>query len=76
MFTEPEGTKVFETDFLAADLTNADEVKMDVQKGSGAKDTYEPLSSTNPPISVSAPKALSFNMDSRYLFPNKTPSFS
>ena len=58
MFREPEGTKVVETDCLAAAPTNADEVKMDVQKGSGAKDTSGPLSIVNPPSSVAARKQL------------------
>ena len=59
MFREPEGTKVFETDHLAVAPTNDDEVKMDVQNVSGAKDTSMPLASANPPISVAAPKPLS-----------------
>ena len=50
MFREPEGNKVFDTDHLAASPTDADEVKMDVQEGSGAKDTSRFLSSANPPI--------------------------
>ena len=50
MFREPEGKKVFETDCLAADTTDADEVKMDFQKYSGSKDTYGTFSSVNPPI--------------------------
>ena len=49
MFREPEGWKVAETDGLEAPLTNADEANMDLQKGSGAKDTSGPLSSVNPP---------------------------
>ena len=53
MFREPEGKKIVETYFLAAPLTNADEAKMDVQKGYGAKDTSGPFFSVNPPISVS-----------------------
>ena len=76
MFREPEGTKVLETDFSAAAPTDAYEVNMDVQKGSGAKDTSGPLSSANPPISVAAPKPLSSNMDSRYVLPTKIPSFA
>ena len=43
MFREPEGGKVFETDNLEADLTNDDEVKMDIQKGCGARDNSGPL---------------------------------
>ena len=76
MFRELEGKKVFETDHLAADLKNADEAKIDVQKGSDAKDTSGPLSSANLPISVVAPKLLSSNMDPRYVFPIKTPYFA
>ena len=68
--------KVVETDFLAAAPTDADEVKMGVQNNSGAKDTSGPLSSVNPPISVSAPKPLSSNMESRYVFTTKIPSFA
>ena len=36
MFREPEGAKLVEVDHLAAALTNDYEVKMVVQKGSGA----------------------------------------
>ena len=43
MFRELDGTKVFETDHLAAALTNADEMNTDVQKGSSTKDTSGPL---------------------------------
>ena len=75
MFKEPEGKKVFETDHLSAAPKNADEVKMDVQKGSGDQDTSGTLSNANPPISVAAPKPLSSNMDSRSVFTTKTPSF-
>ena len=57
-FRETEGKKIFETDHLAYAQTNANEVIMDVQKGSGTKDNYGPLSSVNPPISVAAPKPL------------------
>ena len=32
MFREPEGEKVFETDILKANPTNADEVNMNVQR--------------------------------------------
>ena len=56
MFREPEGKRVFETDNLAAAPTNADEVKIYIQKCYGAKDISGPLSSANPPISVEAPK--------------------
>ena len=45
MFREPEGKKIFETDSLSAAPTYADEVKINFQKGYGAKDTCEPLSS-------------------------------
>ena len=60
MFREPEETKVVETDRLEASLTNADEVNMDVQNVSGTKDTCGHLFSANPPISVPAPKTLSY----------------
>ena len=74
MFREPEGKKVFETDRLAAAPTDAYEGNMDVPKGYGAKDTYWPFSSANPPISVAAPKLLSSDMDSSYmLFQPKHP---
>ena len=63
-------------DHFAAAPANDDEVKMDVQKGSGFKDTSGPLSSVNPTISVAAPKPLSSYMDSRYVFPKKIPSFA
>ena len=76
MFRETEGTKLFDTDHLAAAPTDADEMKMDAQKGYGVKDTYGPFSSVNPPISVAAPKPLSSNMDSRYVLPTKLPSFA
>ena len=49
---------------------------MDVQDGSGDKDTSGTLSSANPPISVAAPKPLSSNMESRSVFLTKIPSFS
>ena len=75
MFMEPEETKVFETDCLAAAPNNSDEVKMDVKKGYGAKDTPGPLSSVNLPISVAAPNTLSSNIDSRYVFQPKHPPF-
>ena len=52
--------------FLASAPTNADEVKMDLQKGYGDKDTSETFYGENPPISVAASKPLSSNMDSRY----------
>ena len=76
MFREPEGTKLFETDLLAAAPTNSDEVKMDVKNGYSAKDNSGPLFSVNSPISVAAPKTLSSNMDSGYVLPRKTPSFA
>ena len=76
MFREPEGKKLFETDSLAAATTDADDVKMDVQKGSDAKDTSGTLSSANPTISVEAPKPLSYNMESRYFLPTKKNSFA
>ena len=76
MFREPEGKKMFETDNLAADPTDADEVNMDIQKGYGTKYTSGTLSSVNPPISVAAPKLPSSNMDSRYVLPTKIPSFA
>ena len=47
---EPEEKKVFDTDRLAATPTNVDEVKMDIQKVYGAKDTSGPLSRANTPI--------------------------
>ena len=75
MFREPEGTKLFETDNLAAASTNADEVKMYIKKGSGSKDIYGHFPIKNPPISVAAPKPLSSNMDSRSVFTTKIPSF-
>ena len=56
--------------------TDADDVNMDVQKGSSSKETSGPFSSANPPISVAAPKPLSSNMDSIYVLPTKTPSFA
>ena len=76
MFREPEGGKFFDTDFLVAASTDADEVKMVVPKGYSIKDNSEPLSSVNPPISVAAPKPLSSNMDSGSVLPTKIPSFA
>ena len=76
MFREPEGKKMFETDNLAADTTDADEMNMDIQKGYGTKDTSGTLSSVNPPISVAAPKPFSSKMNSRYFFPIKMSSFA
>ena len=58
MFRESEGKKIVEADRLSATLTDADEVKMDIPKGSDAKDNYGPLSSVTPLISVAAPKPL------------------
>ena len=72
---ESEGGKVVEMDHLAAAPTNAEEVNMDAQKGSGAKDTSGHFSSRNPTILLSAPKTLSSNMDSRYVLSTKTHSF-
>ena len=76
MFRYPERGKVVETDHLAVAPTNADEVKIDFQNGSGTKDTYGPLSGLNTPISVAAPKPPLPNMDSRSVLPTKTPSFA
>ena len=50
MFRESKGAKVFKTDHLAAAPTNADEVNMDVQKGSGTKDNSGTLYSANTSI--------------------------
>ena len=75
MFRESEGKKVFETDHLAAAPDDADEVKMNVQRGSGTTDNSGPLSSDNPPFSVAVPKPLSSKMNSRSVMPTKTPSF-
>ena len=76
MFREPERENVFEIDISAAALTDADEIKMGVQKDYGTKDTSGVFSSANPPISVPAPKPISSDMDSRSIFPTKTPSFA
>ena len=62
-------------DCLASNINDADEVNIDTQKYSGAKDTYGTLSSENPPISVAAPKPLLSNMESRSILTTKTPSF-
>ena len=67
---------LFETYSLASAPTNADEVKMDVQKSYGVKGTSGPLFSVNPPISVAAPKTISPNIDSGSVFPTKIPSFA
>ena len=75
MFREPKGKNLFYMDRLSAATSEADEVNMDVQKGSGAKDTSVPLYSANHTISVAAPKPLSSNMVSRYVLPTKKPSF-
>ena len=75
MFREPEDTKVFDMYILEAAPTGADKVKMDIQKGHGAKDTSGTFSSSNPPISVALPKSLSSKMDSRSVLPTKTPNF-
>ena len=69
------GGGLFDTYGFVAALNDADEVNMDVQKGSDDKDTSRPLPSENPPISIAAPKLLSYNMESRSVFPTKTPSF-
>ena len=58
MLSKQEGKKIFDMDVLAADTTNADGDKMYSPKGSGDKDTYGPLSSVNPPISVASPKQI------------------
>ena len=63
-------------DSLSAALTDADDVKIDVQKSSGAKDTSETLSSANPPILVAATNPLSSIMDSRYGLTTKTLCFT
>ena len=63
-------------DSLSAALTDADDVKIDVQKSSGAKDTSETLSSENPPILVAATNPLSSIMDSVYVLSTKTLSFT
>ena len=76
MFREPERTKVLEKDSLEYAPTNVDEVKMDVQKGYGAKDTSEHFSSASPPILVAAPNPLSSNMDSRSVLSTKISSFA
>ena len=76
MFREPEGKKVVDMDHLTAAPTDADEVKMYVQKDYGDKDNFGPWSSGNQSISVVAPKPLSSNMDSRFVLPTKTPSFA
>ena len=60
--------KVFDTDCLKSDLADYDEVKMDIPKGSGTKETSGPLSNANPPISIAAPKLLSSDMESISIF--------
>ena len=67
---------IFETDRLAAALTNADKVKMNVQKGYVTKDISGPFSSTNPSISVAAPKPFPSNMASMSVLLTKTTSFT
>ena len=47
---ELEGTKVVEMDRLAAASNDADEVKINVWKGFGDKDTSDNVSGENPPI--------------------------
>ena len=76
MFREPEGGQIFDMDRLVAVQTDYDEVKTNIQKGYGAKDTYGPLSSVNPPISVAAPKPLLSDMDSISFLPTKIHSFA
>ena len=73
---ESEEKKVVETDNLSAAPNHADEVKMDVQRGSDTKDNYGTFSSDNPTISVAAQKPVSFNMDSRSVLTTKKISFS
>ena len=73
---EPEGKKIFERYRLAAAPTDADEVNIYLQKYYSARDTSGTFSSVNPTISVAAPKPLSYNMDSRSVFPTKIPSFA
>ena len=75
MIREPEGKKVLQTDNLTAAPTNADRVKMDTQKGSGANDNPGPFSSANSTILVSAPKPLASYMGSRSFLQTKIPSF-
>ena len=53
---ESERGKLVEMDHLAAAPTNDEEVNMDAQKCSGAKDTSGHFSSANYPISVAAQK--------------------
>ena len=50
MFRKLERKKVFNTYCLAAAPKNADEVKMDTQKGSGARDTSGTFSRVTTPI--------------------------
>ena len=76
MFREPEGKKVVETVILSDALTDADKVNIDVQKRSGAKDTYGTFSSVNPPIAKAATTPLSYHMDKISVLPTKTPSFA
>ena len=76
MFSEPEETKLFETNNLAAAPNDTGELKLNIQKNYVAKDTSWTLSSIDPSIPVSAPKQLSSNMSSRSVFPKKIPSFA
>ena len=66
----------FDTDHLASSQKKSDGLKTDFPKVYGSKDTSRPLSSVNLPISVAAPNPISSNMDSRYVFPTKTPYFA
>ena len=75
-FREPEGTKVFGTNHFISALDDADEVKMDVQKGSISKYTSGALSSASLPISVASSKPPSSNMQSISVLSTKTPSFA
>ena len=77
VFRELEGGGgVFETNNLVAAPNDADELKMGIPRCSGAKYNHWPLFSANPSISVSSPKPISSNMDSRSVLPTKIPSFS
>ena len=73
MFRLLGGKKIFEIDISEAPKTNVDEVKTYFQKGSGAKDTYGPLFSAIPPISLSASKPISYDMDSGSVLTIKNP---
>ena len=60
-------------DCLSSATTDADELNIDVQRGSGAKDNSGPFSSANHPISVAAIKPLSSYIDARFVFQTKHP---